>query len=114
MNFIPKRYAASIFLCYCILLVSCFNIQITLFFSISILLFFLLQFQKNKLNKFKPYLVFISICNYLVFQIMVASYAELLEWENILIVVFYSLTYYYYFFECKKPEKEISIYKTMK
>lgn len=91
------RITTVIFLYLIVILISSFNLKTTLFTNIIYMIYYLQQWFRNKLNKYKPLLILFSISNYLIFQIMVASYAEILEWENILLVLFYLIAFYYHY-----------------
>ena len=97
--FIIISYAFVLFLCG-------LSLNTSIFINSVLIVYTLNQYCYNRLAKIKPYLVFISIGNYVTFQVMVASYAELLEWENALIVLFYLQTFYYYYHSIVDNKRE--------
>jgi len=79
-----------------LLLVTCQSVYLAIFINCFLFSYVLLFWFRYKSNKFKRYVLYGSIGNFIVFELMVASYAELLVWEHILHIAFYLMTYFYY------------------
>jgi hypothetical protein len=73
------------------------SVYLTISVNILVFSYVLLFWFRYKPNKFKRYLFFSSVGNLTFFELMVASYAELLVWEHVLHILLYVITYYYYF-----------------
>lgn len=104
MKTILGKLLVSILFYLTVLVLSSLSFKVSIFINFIIIVYFTAQWLHNKLNKHKHYIIFISIGNYLTFQIMIASYAEILEWENILLVLFYIQSFFYSYSSMRKSD----------
>ncbi len=81
-----------------LLILSSLSFFSTIFINTMIFTYGFSLWLRNRTSKFKNLILVSFVGNFLVFELMVASYAELLVWEHVLHIVFYIIAFYYYFF----------------
>lgn len=85
-------------LAYVVLLLFTSLNSLIMFITNLIFTSYILTFiTKKKINKLNNYFMLFSVGNLVTFHLMVASYAELMPWEEGLHLVLYFISFYFYY-----------------